>query len=136
MTHFDDRLSAYLDDELGAAARTAVDAHLAECRPCRDELAAVTLARDAVRNLEWLPLPESIAGRPAVAARRPLRRWRRRLAPALAVTAAVAVFAGFGGATVDNEAPIELEQVVDRHLARVSVDPGPNTVQVRMVVAP
>src|SRR5437870_11514440 len=39
-----DRLSEYLDDELGAAERTALDAHLASCAECRailDELRRV-----------------------------------------------------------------------------------------------
>jgi anti-sigma factor RsiW len=33
-----DRLSEYLDDELDAAARSAVEAHLRECEQCRSDL--------------------------------------------------------------------------------------------------
>jgi len=35
---FNERLSEYLDDELGAAERAAVDAHLRECERCRADL--------------------------------------------------------------------------------------------------
>ena len=36
-----DRLSEYLDDELDAAERAAVEAHLAECGECRADLEAL-----------------------------------------------------------------------------------------------
>jgi anti-sigma factor RsiW len=52
-------LSAYLDGELGAPERAAVEARLAESAEWRDELADVRAARDAVRNL---PLHDAPAG--------------------------------------------------------------------------
>jgi anti-sigma factor RsiW len=45
MTHWSERLSEYLDDELTPAERAACEAHLAECEPCRvvaDDLRRVT----------------------------------------------------------------------------------------------
>ncbi len=39
--HVTDHLSEYLDDELGAAERAAIDAHLHDCASCADELDAV-----------------------------------------------------------------------------------------------
>ncbi len=45
MTHWSERLSEYLDDELTPAERAACQAHLAECEPCRvvaDDLRRVT----------------------------------------------------------------------------------------------
>ena len=53
MTDHDDRslLSGYLDGELDAEQRAAVDAQLAESAEWRAELDAVRTARDAVRGL-------------------------------------------------------------------------------------
>ena len=45
MTHWSERLSEYLDDELTPAERAACETHLAECEPCRvvaDDLRSVT----------------------------------------------------------------------------------------------
>jgi hypothetical protein len=39
--HVSDRLSAYLDDELGAPERAAVEAHLRSCAACAAELGAL-----------------------------------------------------------------------------------------------
>ncbi len=39
--HVTDHLSEYLDDELGATERAAIDAHLHDCASCADELDAV-----------------------------------------------------------------------------------------------
>jgi anti-sigma factor RsiW len=49
--HLDQELSAYLDDELDATARVAVDAHLAECAACRETLDAL---RRVVRRAQAL----------------------------------------------------------------------------------
>jgi anti-sigma factor RsiW len=50
-------LSAYLDDELDAATRAAVEARLAASPEWREELAEVGVARDAVRALPSLDAP-------------------------------------------------------------------------------
>ena len=42
-----ERLSEYLDDELDAAERAAVEAHLAECGECRADLEALALSSRA-----------------------------------------------------------------------------------------
>jgi anti-sigma factor RsiW len=52
-----DMLSAYLDDELDATARAAVEARLATSREWRAELNDVRVARDAVRALPSLDAP-------------------------------------------------------------------------------
>ena len=49
----DDRLSGYLDGELDATERAAVDAFLAESDAWRNALAEVRWARDTVRALPW-----------------------------------------------------------------------------------
>ncbi|MBA2326313.1 MAG: hypothetical protein H0V95_06675, partial [Actinobacteria bacterium] len=55
----DDRLSAYLDEELDATERAAVDDLLARSEAWRAGLAEVAWARDAVRSL---PAPDVPAG--------------------------------------------------------------------------
>jgi anti-sigma factor RsiW len=50
-------LSAYLDDELDASTRDAVEARLAASPEWRAELAEVRAARDAVRGLPSLEVP-------------------------------------------------------------------------------
>ncbi len=46
-----DRLSAYLDDELGAEERAQLDAHLTECVPCRTTLAELSRVVERARAL-------------------------------------------------------------------------------------
>lgn len=132
MSHIDDRLSAYVDGELGQDGRLLVETHLVQCAECRAELDSISFVRNAMRDLEWLPVPEAL--RPSPAPRRTAPGWRRRLVPLVAAATAVTVFAGIGGARGSD--PIEIERAVDQHLARVSLDPGPNMVQVRTVVGP
>ena len=102
-------LSAYLDDELDASTRDAVEARLAESPEWRAELAEVRAAREAVRGLPNLQAPAGFWDRVLTtvgatddaspqhtdappAAPTPLhtrRAWRR--APWFAVAAAVVV---------------------------------------------
>jgi hypothetical protein len=82
----DDRLSAYLDDELAASERAEVDRLLSESEEWRDGLAEVAWARDAVRGLPQLDPPARVE-RPARTA-----RVARVLAVAAAVVAGVMVF--------------------------------------------
>jgi anti-sigma factor RsiW len=91
----DERLSAYLDDELGVTERAAVDDLLARSEAWRSALAEVAWARDAVRSLPARDAPagfwETVGDeRPAVARS---GRVRRVLGVAAAVAAAIAVFA-------------------------------------------
>ncbi|MCP5114103.1 MAG: hypothetical protein GY953_25005, partial [bacterium] len=83
--HVDDRLSAYLDTQLEAAERDSVEAHLAECEECRDELAAVSGVRSLLRNLPMLEPPSSALDLPAEVI--PLRTGRRRVLVAAAAAA-------------------------------------------------
>src|SRR3954468_20757730 len=50
-----ERLSEYLDDELGAAARSAVDAHLRECERCRADLQDLAAVVARARALPETP---------------------------------------------------------------------------------
>jgi anti-sigma factor RsiW len=106
-----DVLSAYLDGELDAAERAAVEARLEESAEWRAELAEVRAARDALRGLPSREAPagfwdavharvaadETVADAddavvPITAARsHPRRRWAWIAASAAAVAAVVAV---------------------------------------------
>ena len=104
---FDEDLSAWIDGELAAPRRAAVEAHLASCRACT---ARVEALRAVDRALLALPEPAVGAGLGERLARRlapergspgPVRlaaprRGRRRFAPALALplvaAAALALF--------------------------------------------
>jgi anti-sigma factor (TIGR02949 family) len=55
--HLDDVLSAYLDDELTAAERAEVDAHLAACPECRSDLDAEAEVRRVLRELPAVDPP-------------------------------------------------------------------------------
>src|SRR5690606_12865059 len=61
----------YLYGELAPGERRAFEAHLADCAPCRDEVAALRATRDDL--LAWAPpecrdLPSSWTAAPIVAA--------------------------------------------------------------------
>lgn len=86
-----DQLSAYVDDELAASERAALEVHLPTCAECRATLDAL---RATIADLSLLPdeaptEQDSWALRSAIAAaRRPARRWQRVAWSAGAVAAA------------------------------------------------
>jgi len=91
--HPEELLAPYVDGALDASARAGVDAHLASCERCREEVELATRARTALRALPEPAVPASI-GR--VVARRVDRleaaagpRWASRLG--LAAAAAIVV---------------------------------------------
>lgn len=113
-----DRLSEYLDDELAADERRALEEHLARCSECRDTLAQLRGVRERAGSLgERMPehdLWPGIAAR--IAAAPPLRvtvsdgtgdvrpAWKKRRfafsAPQLAAAALVVALLGGGSAIV------------------------------------
>jgi anti-sigma factor RsiW len=121
--------AAYVDGEAGAAAESAVDAHLARCPPCRTRVAAERAVRELVRARRG-PLrgcaPDALrarcAGRPAAAPPRALAR--RALVPlslAASLLLAAAVFVMFGwGSTVETYAA----QIAADHVKCSQFPPG------------
>ena len=114
----EDLLSAYVDDELDADARAAVEAQLAASPAWRDTLAEVTAARDAVRALPRLDLspeawsrllgrvgaePAPSAGPSRVATFR--RRVRRNAGPWIGAVAGAAAVAALVAALVVPSQP-------------------------------
>ncbi len=53
-------LSARIDDALSPARRDQVDAHLAGCEACREEMASLRWAADFARALPPAPMPEGL----------------------------------------------------------------------------
>lgn len=103
-----DRLSEYLDGELAAPERSALEAHLQECAGCRRTVAelehvvaAARAATDAApaRDL-WAGIQARIAPRAAVVpidSRRALRRRMSFTLPQLAAAAVLFLMLGAGG---------------------------------------
>ncbi len=127
--HLGDRLSAYLDSQTDESSRLSIESHLAGCETCSEELASVAAARTRLRALPLLEPP--VGALEPIAEVVPLRRARRVLAAAAAVTALV-VGVGFG-VNGNQSVPLELDAVVEQHMARASVDPGFNVIQVQAV---
>ena len=134
MTHLGDLLSAFLDDELVPTERAAAESHLAECVDCRGELSVAEESRQLVRSLPMLEPPPEVFQLPAEVV--PLRRPRlRRMVAAVAATATLIVGVGFG-VSAERAVPLPLDAAVEQHVARASVDPGFNVLQVQAVVSP
>jgi anti-sigma factor RsiW len=97
MNHPSELLADLLDGTLDADARVGVEAHLATCPTCQEDLAAAAAGRDAVRALEPAPVPPGLRGRIVAAAgggggARRVPRWYG-WAGAAAAAALIAVIA-------------------------------------------
>jgi hypothetical protein len=57
MTHPEEQLSGYVDGTLGTDERAEVDAHLASCATCREEIELSTRALTMLRELPEVPVP-------------------------------------------------------------------------------
>lgn len=105
-----DQLSAYLDGELDAAGRTAVDAHIPSCAECRTTLDAL---RATIADLATLPEPapteqDSWALRSAIArAKTPSKRWQRVAWAAGTVAAGVIAFVAITQGTSNKSGDLE-----------------------------
>jgi hypothetical protein len=94
-------LAGYLYDECDAAERSAVEAHLAICLSCAEELKALAATRSALAS--WTP-PDAALGfritsshdepRDAGNVLRPARWWHRPMPAWAQVAAAILIFVG------------------------------------------
>src|SRR5687767_124213 len=99
---WNERLSEYLDGELSAADRAAVDAHLAACDVCREDLEALraVTARaralpDTVPDVElWSGIAARIDAAPATFTPRPTRRFAFTLPQLVAASLALILSSG------------------------------------------
>jgi anti-sigma factor RsiW len=86
-----DKLSAWLDDELDEATATALSAHLEQCAACRrawHQLRALNAALDRLAVPAPMGLAEKVAAR---LPRRPRRQWWQSVALAACLVIGVAL---------------------------------------------
>jgi anti-sigma factor RsiW len=130
----EDALSGYLDDELDAATRAAVEARLEVSSDWRAVLADVRAARDAVRSLPARDAPPEFwtsvlsaandsgsvvtLDRHSEAARRRRTRW----VTAAASVAAAAAVVGFAVVPGPDRVRPRVATIADSHATRASVD--------------
>ncbi|HEX6400221.1 MAG TPA: zf-HC2 domain-containing protein [Actinomycetota bacterium] len=124
MSHPHELLADLLDGTLDADARAGVDAHLATCPACREDLAAAAVGRDAAHGLPAVATPADLRDRIVAAAGggggSGTPRWYR-WAGAAAAAALVGVIAlalpeiggGPGGSSDQAAAPGAAEVQVD-----------------------
>jgi len=120
---FRDQLSPYLDDELAPARREALERHLASCDACRRELADLSAAVRALRELPSVDVPRSFTLTPEQARTAAPRAVAPRLPSAAPLMAGALAFAlavvlvvdlgDFGGGappSMRQEAPVAEQQ--------------------------
>ncbi len=124
----DERLSAFLDDELDEDAALRVTRHLRTCQPCLDSLQELRATRDALRRLPGLQAPVLTAE--ALPDRTTARRVSKGAVFTGAVTLVMVLLGGtvyaLGGDDGDVEPPVEMF-LVD-HVARTAGGPVPPAV--------
>ncbi len=107
MTHPEEQLAGYIDGSLTETERAEVDAHLATCATCREEVELAGRAVSALRDLPEEPVPVGVTGPvlTEIGAKAPSRepsraparagghrfQWAAGLAAAAVLVAAVAV---------------------------------------------
>lgn len=123
--HPDERLSAFLDDELDEADALQVTRHLATCERCLDELDGLRAARAALRGLPDIPPPSALfASVPVAAAQAGSRDRGRRAATGVAAGIAALLTAAFVlGEGQPGEVVPPVEVVVVDHVARTGGGP-------------
>ena len=123
--HLGDELSALLDGELTGRVADEARAHLAGCRACSDELAAVGEARSWVRALPSVEPPadfyERLRAGPAAAVV-PLRPRRVGIAVLAASAAASLAFLGLASPQEPATSP-PVARLVEAHATAVGTDP-------------
>ena len=97
MEHVRDDLSAYLDGALPPARRSAVDAHLATCPPCRMSLAELRAAARLIAAL-----PAATPSRRLVPALAPRTSWLRPLRSLSAIATGAFLLVFMASATLDT----------------------------------
>lgn len=92
--HPEELLAAFADGDLRERDRAAVEAHLAECEQCSQELVLARRAVTALSGLEEVPAPLGLGAR-AIQQAKPVRAWGERLQWAAGIGAAAALIGIF-----------------------------------------
>lgn len=123
--HEEERLSAFLDDELDDDTALGVTRHLAGCASCMEELEQLRAMRTALRGLPIVEPPpvllQGVAGA-AASYELALRRHRRTVAALMAAIALVVTAAFVAGDDPGTVSPPVDLFVVD-HVTRVGGGP-------------
>lgn len=126
----DDRLSAFLDDELGERDALAVTRHLAACDSCRHELEELRRTRAALRDLPPVETPLSFMVESVVLGPRPQPRGPSPIALGAVVAASVVMVTAFVlGGSPGGTSP-DVDRFVGDHVE--SVGGGPVVVPVML----
>src|SRR5262245_53337108 len=134
-----ERLSEYLDGDLGDRDRIAIEAHLADCAPCREALEEMRAVVDRAHALEatgpdhdlWPAIAARIeaSSRPAPARRTaPWWGWRLSLTlpqASLAAVALVAITAGAMWWTVGRAPQLVTRGLSESGVRPLATGPGP-----------
>jgi anti-sigma factor RsiW len=125
--HEDDRLSAFLDDELSDEDALVVTRHLAGCDRCLSELEDIRSARSLLRGLPNVDPPAGMLHDVSVLAvhdhhafgHHALGRTTRGLIAALLATAALGAAAFAAGADENGTVVPPIDEFVVDHVLRV-----------------
>lgn len=101
------RVTAYVDGALPAAERALVEAHLAGCARCQDQMDAERRLSSALRALPAPPLPHGLASRVRRRSRKPAALRFRVWAPALAAMLALVLVGRGSSAFVSWELALD-----------------------------
>jgi anti-sigma factor RsiW len=124
--HEDERLSAFLDDELDDDDALEVTRHLAGCDPCLGELEHLRDARSLLRGLPNLEPPAALFSEAVATASLERLRWSRTVrvaSVALAGTALISAAAFVAGADDGGTVVPPVEMFVVDHVVRVGGGP-------------
>lgn len=121
----DDRISAYLDDELSPGERRAFEEELATSPELVAQVRSVGFLRSALRDLPEVESPVDLVAEGR--RRRRVARTRRTARPALAIAAVAAAWflvLGFGAGSALPRIVPAVDELVDAHAAAASGAPN------------
>lgn len=121
----DDRVSAYLDDELSPAERRAFEQELAASPELEAQVRSVGSLRSALRELPEVEPPVDLVAEGR--RRRRVRKARRSARPAMAIVAVAAAWflvLGFGAGSALPRIVPAVDELVDAHAAASSGAPN------------
>ena len=126
--HDDDRLSAFLDDELDEDEAIAVTRHLRGCEPCRVDLEQLRSARSALRALPAVEAPLSFMVESVLLGPPERHRSHSVLALGLVVAVSVLLVTAFVVGGQEGAVAPDVDTLVGDHVE--SVGGGPVVVPV------
>ncbi len=124
--HEEDRLSAFLDDELADRDALVVTRHLADCDQCMTELEDIRAARTFLRGLPYVEPPVGLLHDVSLLAVDAREHWPRSTRVAVAAILGSAVFAAAAfaaGADQDGTISPPIDLFVVDHVGRVGGGP-------------